>query len=118
MKRIFILLLALMPFSVLGQNSSYKNNGNGFEKNLNDRTSDELERHLQTTLINDIKHDKPFLKLDLGKSYGLSLMLKNDKTFNIIDDDKLDEMLLKFRPSKNFKWQFGEPIRAKSLFEN
>jgi len=109
-----------MPFLALGQSNSYNNIfGNGFEKEPIYGSSNDLERNLQTTLINDIKYSKSVLNLDLGKSYGLSLtLLKSDKTFNVIDDDKLDEMLLKFRPLKNFKWQFREPNRVKSLFEN
>jgi hypothetical protein len=126
MKRNLILILTLMPFLALGQSNFYNNifgdrfltTEYGFEKNLILRTSNDLERHLETTLINDIKYYKPVLNLDLDKSYGLSLTIKTDRIINIIDDHELDEMLFKVRPLKNYKWQFRKPIYTKSLYEN
>lgn len=125
MKRNLILILTLMPFLALGQSNFYNNifgdrfltTEYGFEKNLILGTSNDLEKHLETTLINDIKYYKSFLTLVLNKSYGLSFTIKNDRKLEIIDDHELDEMLLKAGPI-DYKWQFRKPIYTKSLFEN
>jgi len=126
MKRNLILILTLMPFFALGQSNFYNTifgdrfltTAYGFEKNLILGTSNNLERHLETTLKNDIKYYKSVLNISLNKSYGLSLAIKNDRKLNIIDDHEFDEILLKVRPLKNYNWQFRKPIYTKSLFEN
>ena len=103
-----------MPFLGLGQSNFYN-------KILGDRNlTPEIgfEKHLETTLINDIRYHKSVLNFDLDTSYDLSFAIKNDQPFKFIDGYKLDEILLETGPVKDFKWQFRKPIETKILFEN
>ena len=115
-----------MPFLALAQSNFYNKifgnryltTENRFEKHLIWRASNDLERHIETTLINDTRYYKSVLNFDLDKSNNLSFTVKNDKLLDLLDNHKLDEMLLEGKSLKDFKWKFRKPIETKSLFEN
>ena len=126
MKKKIIIILTFMPFLALAQSNFYNKifgnryltTENRFEKHLIWRASNDLERHIETTLINDTRYYKSVLNFDLDKSNNLSFTVKNDKLLDLLDNHKLDEMLLEGKSLKDFKWKFRKPIETKSLFEN
>jgi len=123
MKKRIIIVLTLLPLLTFGQNIfSTKNLDDsclgaeiGFEKHLAYNNSNHLERHIDMTLVNDIR-DYIFLTFDLDKSYDLSFTIKKYKIFNLFDVPKSDEIYLKLKPLDDFKWFSSDHIETKNCF--
>ncbi len=123
MKNTIILILTILPFSVFGQNnSSVQYNVDDHlhseilsVKNSVDKTIDEIESKIRTTLINDIKHDMAILNFDLRKSYNLSFGEQVSEKFNQSNQQGLDGILFETDKSKDFKKKFKETINLIKL---
>lgn len=126
MKRKIIIILTMMPLLALGQ-SKMTNDilGNGditsqdkFEKHLIWQGSSDLERHIETPLINDTKYFRSILNFDLDNTYNLSFNVKNKNMLNLHDDFKLDEIQMEEKSLLDFKRYLRTPSETKSLFEH
>ena len=95
--RLFI-ILALIPIFSLGQN--------------------DLERNIETTLIDDVEHQKSIGEFYLDKSYALSNKILHEKLYKFIDAKKMDDILIKFIPNKNPKSYFKKAIELDDFIEN
>ena len=106
MKKPILICLTLLPFLALGQiNSNNKISGEqnsptviGFEKHLISSISNAFEKNTETALINDTRYYLPTVKFNLSKSNDVSLTTKNDIVIKVIDEQKLNQMLLKVKP--------------------
>jgi len=70
------------------------------EKNLISEPTNNLERQINTALINDSNQRKSNKDIDLNKYYALAINIEritNDRLLNIKDVQKMNEMFLKFR---------------------
>lgn len=115
MKANIILLILLMPFFAFTQSdlNMKKTSEIELEKNLIAEPLNNLERHINTTLINDSNHHKSDKDINLQNSYALSLNIErttNDRLLNIIEVQNMTEMFQKFRTSIDSKRQFGKEI--------
>lgn len=104
-----------MPFFAFTQNdlNMKKSPEKEVEKNLISEPTNNVERHINTALINDSNHRKSGKYIDLNKSYTLALNIErttNDRLLNIKDVQKMNEMIQKFRTKKDFKRQFEKKI--------
>lgn len=125
MKKYIIIILASIPFLALSQRDSYNKNFNEryvtphieFEKHLVG-ISNNLETHIETTLVYDITYYKSAPNFGLNKPNKLSYIVNNNKIFNFHDNHELDEMLFEIKPLNGAKSKFIKPIEPKSLFKN
>ncbi|RYH72098.1 hypothetical protein EVU94_13595 [Flavobacteriaceae bacterium 144Ye] len=103
MKINIIIILLLIPFFGFSQND------------LNDKkmTESKIEKQINTTLINDLDHDRLTKYSNSGKSHVSLLNTRkaaSDRLLNIKDVQKMREMLFQFKLSKNFRAHFGRNV--------
>ena len=121
MKRNIVLLILLMPFFAFSQSdlNTKKSSEKEIEKILVSELNNDLERSINTALINDIR--KSEFKTELNKSADLVLninRLSKDKLMHIIDVEQMSDMFKKFKSSRNSERQFGKSIDLKNSSEN
>ena len=123
MKNMIILILTFLLFLVFGQNNSsdqytvedHLHSEVLSVKNTVDKTNDDIESKIKTTLINDIKEEKSVLNFDLKKSYNLSFGEQVSKKYNQSNQQVLDGVLFETDKSKDFKKKFKEAINLIKL---
>jgi len=123
MKRNIVLLILLMPFIAFTQSDLYtiKSSEKELVKSPISEIKNNLERSINTALINDIDPYKSEISTELNKSLDLVLnidRLFNDRLMNINDVEKMSDMFVKFKSSRDFKSQFGKEINLNNSSEN
>ncbi|MFD0965216.1 hypothetical protein [Pseudofulvibacter geojedonensis] len=108
-KTTIIFLTLVLPLFALGQNS------------VNEKNSTiNLEKQIETTLLNDVKKNEAVLNIDLNKAYSLTVanvntQSDNDNTMFEFDTDKLQKGIKSLKRNKDV---FSEPFKVNRLFEN
>lgn len=110
MRQKLLFLLTVIPFLAIGQ-SRLSNTITQELPNSHDRT-------IETTLINDMKREKPIVVFKPVKSVALSTKTKDLKLFQFIDEQEIDTLFLRIKPLTNVKQPFKKTIETKDLFEN
>ncbi len=126
MKKITILVLAILPILTFGQSNfcdksfgeSYYPLKIGFEKNLTWGTAKYVEKVTGTTEKNGIEYFNYEQDFGGGTSYDLLLRKKNDTVFMYNEKQKKDVILLIERPIKGTKWESGKVVDTDGFFES
>jgi hypothetical protein len=125
MKRITILLLAILPILTFGQSEfcdksfgdSYFPLEIGFEKHITWGNAFYVEKVTEKKEIDGIEYFKYEQDFRNGTIYDLLLRNQNDTIFMYNEVKKKDQILLIAKPQKGIKWETGKIAEIDGSFE-
>lgn len=123
MRNTIVIIFALIPVFVFGQNGNFNSDYLPVEDmpqiKLTDHVSDILYQSIETTLIDDRKFYKSFVAFDTNKQHSLSFMDKNQGVFKFDKDRNSrdrDGQLFEEEPLLDPELNFKNKLLRKGFF--